>query len=29
MQVGKHYNWTHDKSNVLVYLGKNWSGNGM
>lgn len=28
MKIGNHYNWKHDKSIVLVYLGKNWSGNG-
>ena len=29
MKIGNHYNWKHDKRNVLVYLGKNLSGNGM
>ena len=26
--VGNTYNWQHDKSNVLIYMGKNYSGNG-
>ncbi len=25
---GNRYNWKHDADNVLIYKGKNWSGNG-
>ena len=28
MIIGNKYNWKFDSTNVLVYLGKNWSGNG-
>jgi len=28
MKKGGRYNWKYDASNKLVYLGKNWSGNG-
>ena len=29
MKKGSICNWKHDKKRKLIYLGYNWSGNGM
>ena len=28
MTIGRHYRFKHAEQHRLVYLGKNWSGNG-